>query len=99
MPTQTYGPGTSPSSQSPSEPKWTTGQGIGFLVSFVGWMLAVLGFVSAVIIVGIIEADNEIIPGICGLISLTGVLSAIPGTIVFNRCKDQSRQLDVTTKG
>ena len=44
MATQAYGPGTSASnqaaSQASSEPKWTTGQGIGFLVSLTGWILA-----------------------------------------------------------
>lgn len=81
-----------------NDPEWTLGQGIGFIVAFTGWMLAVLGYVSAVILVGLIEADSEIIPGICGLISLTGVLLAIPGTIVFKKCNSSSRLSDMTMK-
>ena len=85
MPTQTYGPGTSPGSQSPTEPEWTTGQGIGFLVSFVGWLLAFLGLVG-VIISDYIGDDGQTVTIFGSSVGL-GVLSAIPGTVVFNKCK------------
>ena len=84
MPMQTHGHGTSPSSQAPSEPKWTTGQGIGFLVALSGWILAVLGLVGVMFSAG--EADDQVV-AILGLLAGLGVLSAIPGTIVFNKCK------------
>ena len=82
---QTHGPGTSSGGQAPTEPEWTTGQGIGFLVSFVGWLLAFLGLVG-VIISGNLEADGAVIAVFGSFIGL-GVISAIPGTVVFNKCK------------
>lgn len=91
MPMQTYGPGNSPSpgdspDKRPSrEPQWTTGQGIGFLVAFSGWMLAFLGLVG-VIISGYVEADGSV-TAVFGASLGLGVVSAIPGTVVFNKCK------------
>ena len=85
MAKQTYGPGTSPDRRTPSEPQWTTGQGIGFLVSFTGWLLAFFGLVG-VIISGNMEADGLVIAVFGSSLGL-GVVSAIPGTVVFNKCK------------
>ena len=85
MPMQTHGPGTSSGGQASSEPTWTTGQGIGFLVAFSGWTLAFLGLVG-VIISDYIEADGQIVTIFGSSVGL-GVLSAIPGAVVFNKCK------------
>ena len=87
MAKQTYGPGTPPDIKITSEPQWTTGQGIGFLVAFSGWMLAAFSFIADVVIVGFMEVDEDIIPVAFGLLTGLGVVSAIPGTVVFNKCK------------
>ena len=87
MAKQTYGPGTPPDIKTTSEPQWTTGQGIGFLVAFSGWMLAAFSFIADVVIVGFMEVDEDIIPVAFGLLTGLGVVSAIPGTVVFNKCK------------
>ena len=85
MPMQTHGPGTSSGGQASSEPTWTTGQGIGFLAAFFGWILAAFGLVSGMIS-GYLEADGLIV-AILGSLTAVGVIAAIPGTIVFHRCK------------
>ena len=84
MSEQTGSPRTSTANQAPSEPKWTTGQGIGFLVSFIGWVLAVLGLVG---LMGAGEGADGEAYAVLGLLAGLGVLSAIPGTIVFKKCK------------
>ena len=66
------------------EPKWTTGQGIGFLVALPGWVLVGLGLVGA--LVGA-EAGGDSFVLAALLSSLAGLVSAIPGTIVFKKCK------------
>ena len=90
MATQAYGPGTSASnqaaSQASSEPKWTTGQGIGFLVSLTGWILAAAALVG-VWITATEGGNDEELTAIFGLLAGLGVVSAIPGTIVFHKCK------------
>ena len=90
MATQAYGPGTSASnqaaSQASSEPKWTTGQGIGFLVSLCGWLIAAAGLIGLMITAPAGAGDDELVP-IFGLLAGLGVISAIPGTIVFHKCK------------
>ena len=92
MATQKYGPGTSPGnhadSQASSEPKWTTGQGIGFLVSLSGWILGAGGLIGVIATAG--EADGELV-ALCGLLAGLGIVSAIPGTIVFHKCKRPRR--------
>ena len=84
MATQTYGPGTSPSSQASSEPEWTTGQGIGFLVSLTGWLIAAGGLIGVMITAG--WHDGEFIAYFAVLAGL-GLVSAIPGTTVFKKCR------------
>ena len=90
MATQAYGPGTSASnqaaSQASSEPKWTTGQGIGFLVSLTGWILGAAALIG-VMVTATEGGNDEELTAIFGLLAGLGVVSAIPGTIVFHKCK------------
>ena len=73
------------------EPDWTTGQGIGFLVALPGWI--VVGLAALVGVIGLaagtsgsgqVGAPELLI--IVGM-ALFGKITAIPGTIVFNKCK------------
>ena len=84
MATQRYGPGISSSAGPSREPEWTTGQGIGFLVSFSGWLVALFGLIG-VNVSGNMEADGAVVAIFGSWIAL-GVISAIPGTVVFNKC-------------
>lgn len=69
-----------------SEPDWTTGQGIGFLVALPGWMLVPLGLMGAIVASSFAGGDRAL-----SLISLGvavgGLILAVPGTIVFMKCK------------
>ena len=71
------------------EPDWTTGQGIGFLVALPGWMIVVLAAFTSV--VGIAASNGgegvSAVVGIAILTAVFGTIVAIPGTIVFNKCK------------
>ena len=73
------------------EPDWTTGQGIGFLVALPGWMIVGLTALVGVTVVaaGTSGSWNIGAPELLVLVgpALFGVVIAIPGTIVFNKCK------------
>lgn len=73
------------------EPDWTTGQGIGFLVALPGWIIVGLAVLVGVIGLAAGTADTGNIGApellIILLMALFGVITAIPGTIVFNKCK------------
>lgn len=77
-----YGPGATPAAGTSREPEWTTGQGIGFLVSFSGWLVALFGLIG-VIASSNAEADGAVVAIFGSWIAL-GVIAAIPGTVVFN---------------
>lgn len=85
MPMETYGPGNSSDRRPSREPTWTTGQGIGFLVSFSGWLIAGLGLLGLAVGVAV-ELEGEVM-AVLGPLTAFGVISAIPGTVVFNKCK------------
>ena len=77
-------------SKSRGEADWTTGQGIGFLVSLPGWIavgLAIAAFVASAI--GTITSEfGDTSLFVLGLsLGAGGLVCAIPGTIVFNKCK------------
>ena len=84
MSTQTTPRG--PANSDPNEPTWTTGQGIGFLVSLTGWILAVAGLIG-VMVTASAGGNDEELTAIFGLLAGLGVISAIPGTVVFHKCK------------
>ena len=73
------------------EPDWTIGQGIGFLVALPGWIM--VGFAALVGVIGLAAGSSgtgqvgapELL--IIVVVALFGVTIAIPGTIVFNKCK------------
>ena len=71
------------------EPDWTTGQGIGFLVALPGWIIVGLAALVAVIGVATSGGGDDVgaAVGIAMLTAVFGVIIAIPGTIVFNKCK------------
>ena len=71
------------------EPDWTTGQGIGFLVALPGWMIVVLAALTSVIGVAASNGGEGVgaVVGIAILTAVCGTIVAIPGTIVFNKCK------------
>ncbi len=72
------------------EPDWTTGQGIGFLVALPGWIIvglaAAVGLGLAVAAPGFSQLGAPELLALVGM-ALLGVIAAIPGTIVFNKCK------------
>ena len=74
------------------EPDWTTGQGIGFLVALPGWIAVALAVLVAVI--GTAASDGGggagAAVGVATLTAVSGVVIAIPGTIVFYKCKRRS---------
>ena len=75
----------SPNSTIPNEPQWTTGQGIGFLVSLGGWLICGLGLVG--LAVGVYaELDGSVLTALAASTGI-GAILAIPGTVVFNKCK------------
>ena len=82
MSTQTTTSG--PANSNPNEPEWTTGQGIGFLVSLTGWILAAAALIGVMITAG--WHDGEFIAYFAVLAGL-GLLAAIPGTTVFKKCR------------
>ena len=72
------------------EPDWTTGQGIGFLVALPGWII--FGFAALAGVIGLAAGSGAGQAGapellIIVVVALFGVTIAIPGTIVFNKCK------------
>ena len=73
------------------EPDWTTGQGLGFLVALPGWIIFGLAALVGVIGLAAGTADTEQFGApelvIVVLMALFGVVVAVPGTIVFNKCK------------
>ncbi len=72
------------------EPDWTTGQGVGFLVALPGWIIVGLAGIGALAAVYLVAADSPIaLHVVIGVVSwaVFGVIIAIPGTIVFNKCK------------
>jgi len=88
------GPVSTPRPQAQEdEPIWTTGQGIGFLVALPGWLLVAIGLLGAG---PASEIGGEAV--VAALVAAGfGVLIAIPGSIVFNKCKRQPPQRQATT--
>ena len=73
------------------EPDWTTGQGIGFLVALPGWILVGMGAIAAAISIPL-NVSGETASGlsvvsVAVVTCLVGFIWALPGTIVFNKCK------------
>ena len=73
------------------EPNWTTGQGIGFLVALPGWILVGMGAIAAAISIPMNvsgeTAGGVSLVGVAVVTCLVGFIGALPGTIVFNKCK------------
>ena len=75
------------------DPKWTTGQGIGFLVALPGWIIFLGGLIAARVVSEQETswgAEPNLFDGNSLYLFVTGIvglLCAIPGTIVFNKCK------------
>ena len=70
-----------------NEPVWTTGQGIGFLVALPGIVIAVAAIATMLVALGL-EGDERLI----GLASaggggVLGLGAAVPGLIVFFKCR------------
>ncbi|MXZ51877.1 MAG: hypothetical protein F4Z34_01665 [Acidimicrobiaceae bacterium] len=74
------------------EPDWTTGQGIGFLVALPGWILFGLAVLAGLVGAFGTSTDEEFVQLVAGAIVVGGVglLAALPGTIVFSKCKRRS---------
>lgn len=73
-----------------SEADWTTGQGIGFLVSLPGWIavgLAIVAFVLSAAGTTTSEIGDASFFVVGLALGLGGLVCAIPGTIVFNKCR------------
>ena len=72
------------------DPDWTTGQGIGFLVALPGWIIVGLaGMVAAFSVGGVVGGvgESSAVLAVAILVAVFGAITAIPGTIVFNKCK------------
>ena len=75
------------------DPKWATGQGIGFLVALPGWIIFLGGLIAALVVAeqetswreeANLFAGNSLYLFVAGIV---GLLCAIPGTIVFKNCR------------
>ena len=67
-------------------PDWTTGQGIGFLVALPGWILVPLGVIGAIVASSFAGGDRALSLISLG-VAIGGLILAVPGTIVFTKCK------------
>ena len=75
------------------EPRWTTGQALGFLAAMPGCVLVVAGFAAliAVAVIGDSGAEGDgftdwgMTAGFGAVVS--GLLLTVPGCIVFERCR------------
>ena len=72
------------------EPEWTTGQGIGFLASLSGWLLAAAALIGGLVTASESGGDEQFTAAF-GLLAALGVVAAIPGTVVFHKCKRPQR--------
>ena len=73
---------------------WTTGQGIGFLVALPGWIIVGLAGVVAAFSAGSVlggDADSSSFLMGAILVAAFGAIGAIPGTIVFYKCRPKDR--------
>ena len=68
------------------EPNWTTGQGIGFLVALPGWFLVPFGLMGAIVASSFAGGDRALSLISLG-VAIGGLILAVPGTIVFIKCK------------
>ena len=72
----------------PRQP-WSTGQGIGFLVMLPGLIVIAAAVAAMLVTVAVLDDPDEIAVGLisgCGAM-LVGLLAAVPGMIVFFKCK------------
>ena len=83
MSTQRYGPGDSPGVGPPGEPQWTTGQGIGFLVALPGLLSFFVGLFGSC---ATRDDGGGVLVGFV-LTMAVGAIFAIPGVVVFKKCK------------
>ena len=72
----------------PAKPRWTTGQGLGFLVALPGLIITVLGVASMLVSVLAITDKDDALVGLLfsGGVAVVGLIAAVPGLIVFYRC-------------
>ena len=85
-------PASPPESTIRGEAEWTTGQGIGFLVALPGWIavaLSIVVFVISATGAATTEISGVSLFGVGVVLVVGGTVSAIPGTIVFDKCKRQ----------
>ena len=77
-------------------PRWTTGQGIGFLVALPGTVLAIFGIIGLMTLPSVEAADQSLLAGVSFGTFVFGLVLSIPGFIVFRRCEPQIRQVENT---
>ena len=72
----------------PPEARWTTGQGLGFLVLLPGLIIIAVGVVSMLGASVLVEDREEMRIGIVsgGVVVFLGLVAAIPGLVVFTNC-------------
>ena len=93
MPDQTaYRPSPADQPAVSCEPDWTTGQGIGFLVALPGWIMFGLAVLAGLVGAFGTFTDEEFVQLVVGaiVVGAVGLLAALPGTIVFSKCKRPS---------
>ena len=68
-------------------PHWTTGQGIGFLAALPGCVFVVLSIAVALVAFEL-EGDTMAIElASAGVVGALGLMAAVPGLIVFYKCR------------
>ena len=71
------------------QPSWTTGQGIGFLVMLPGLIVIVAAVVAMLVTVWAVTDDDDMLTALaaCAGVLTLGLLAAVPGMIVFFKCR------------
>ena len=81
---------TTPASPGSGEPQWTAGQALGFILTIPGLVLIVAACVAAMITAGLNDRDDAVLALVsCGAGAMVGVVMAVPGMIVFYKCRRQ----------
>ena len=68
-------------------PRWTTGQGIGFLVMLPGLLLLVTAVITAAVAADLRGDEADVAQGAYAVMGALGVLMTLPGIVVFFMCR------------
>ena len=68
-------------------PRWTTGQGIGFLTALPGLLLITAAGIVVIAAADLSGEDADVAQGAYAVMGTLGVLLALPGVVVFFMCR------------